>query len=356
MISHSLKCIYIRVHVSCSLTVCIGLACVYKRVHIIYNVTHRHVYDALILFFGVQEYEDLDEILARFIQPMASFARDLITHNVYRAANGGDRKTLEKLLSDERKKNPKRIPYFFSASKKTPGKFLLAYQPGTKPIIEHFSLTPDGYRYRSKVHSSVNALITWFKGHYREPIPRPTPSSQSMPPPQSHRQYHTPQYPIASPMSSTHGSRTGGNTPYTPQWPNATPPPSHYSGHHQASSYSQPTQHQYSGYSGGYQQQQQYRGGTTGAHSYGQHGGNYQGGGGYQGRGSGGGGWAPQQSWVSTQSFSRTPGQTPGQTPAYTPTQTPGSYVGSVTGTPHSRGGHPRHTPSSPLGTPILDE
>ena len=294
----------------------------------------------------------MDEILARFIQPMASFAKDLITHKVYRAASGGDRKTLEKLLADERKKNPKRIPYFFSASQKTPGKFLLAYQPGSKPIIEHFSLTPDGYRYRSKVHSSVNALITWFKGHYREPIPRPAPSSQSMPPPQSHRHYHTPQYPIgSSPMSSTHGgsSRTGGNTPYTPQWPNATPPPSHYSGgHHQPSSYSQYS----SGYnSGGYQQQ--YRSGTTGAHSYG---GNYQGGGGgggYQGRGSG---WAPQQSWVSTQSFSRTPGQTPGQTPAYTPTQTPGSYMGSVTGTPHSRGGHPRHTPSSPLGTPILDE
>ena len=296
-----------------------------------------------------QEYEDLDEILARFIQPMAALARDLITHKVYRAANGADRKTLEKLLSDERKKNPNRIPYFFSTCKKTPGKFALAYQPGIKPIIEYFSLTPDGYRYRNKVHSSANALITWFKGHYRDPIPRPVPSSQSMPPPQIHR--HAPQQPhsaLASP-ASTHGSRAGGNTPYTPQWPTATPPPAHYGGHQ--ASYSQPTQHQYSGYGSGYQQQ--YRGGTTGAPSYGQQGGSYQGT--YQDRG-GGGGWAPQQNWMSTQSFSRTPGQTPGRTPAYTPTQTPGSFTGSLTGTPHSRSGHPRHTPASPMGTPILDE
>lgn len=280
---------------------------------------------------------------------MAALARDIITHKVYRAASGGDRKTLEKLLSDERKKNPKRIPYFFSASKKTPGKFSLAYQPGIKPIIEYFSLTPDGYRYRGKVHSSVNDLIAWFKGHYRDPIPRPVPTSQVMPPPQTSH-YHTPQQhsAVPSPMSSTHGSRAGGNTPYTPQWPTATPPPSNY-GSHQAS-YSQPPQQPY-GYAGGYQQQQ-YRGGTTGAPSYG---GSYQGG--YQDRGGGGGGWAHHQSWVAAQSYSRTPGQTPGRTPAYTPTQTPGSYMGSLTGTPHSaRTSHPRHTPASPLGTPILDE
>lgn len=258
---------------------------------------------------------------------MAALARDLITHKVYRAANGGDRKSLESLLSEERKKNPKRIPYFFSACRKTPGKFCLAYQPGNKPIIEYFSLCPDGYRYRGKIHSTANDLITWFKGHYRDPIPRPTPSSQSMPPPhhahhthrpyhtpqqpvaspltssmhlsQPHRHYHTPQQPVASPMSSI---RTGGNTPYTPQWPTSTPPP-HYGGHH--TSY---PQQQYSGYGGNYQQQ--YRGGTTGAPPY--HGGNYQGG--YQDRGRGGGGWPHQQNWAS------------------------------------------RHTPSSPLGTPIQDE
>lgn len=278
---------------------------------------------------------------------MAALARDVITHKVYRAASGGDRKTLEKLLSNERKKNPKRIPYFFSASKKTPGKFSLAYQPGSKPIVEYFSLTPDGYRYRGKVHSSVNDLITWFKAHYRDPIPRPVPSSQSMPPPHTGHYHTTQQHSAApSPMSSTHGSRAGGNTPYTPQWPTATPPPSNY-GSHQAS-YSQPTQQPYSGYASGYQQQQ-YRGGTTGAPPYG---GSYQGG--YQDRG---GGWAHHQNWVAAQSYSRTPGQTPGRTPAYTPSQTPGSYMGSLTGTPHSaRSSHPRHTPASPLGTPILDE
>ena len=307
----------------------------------------------------LQEYEDLDEILARFIQPMAALARDIITHKVYRAATGADRKTLEKLLSEERKKNPKRIPYFFSACRKTPGKFALAYQPGTKPMIEYFSLSPNGYRYRSKVHSSVNTLITWFKAYYRDPIPRPVPTiTQTMPPPQTSH-YHTTQQQqqqhsaLTSPISSTHGSRAGGNTPYTPQWPTATPPPSHYGGHQAQASFSQPLQQQYGGYTGGYQQ---YRGGSTGTPAYGQHGGSYQGG--FQHRGGGGGGWPVHQNWVPpAQSFSRTPSQTPGRTPAYTPTQTQGSYTGSLTGTPHSsRSSHPRHTPASPLGTPLLDE
>ena len=269
---------------------------------------------------------------------------------MYRAANGADTKTLEKLLGEEKRKNPKRIPYFFSACKKTPGKFTLAYQPGNKPVIEYFSLTPDGYRYRSKVHSSVNALVSWFKSHYRDPIPRPIPTtSQSMGPPQS--QYLTAQQHSGlsspSPMSS-HGSRVG-STPYTPQWPSSTPPPPHYGGHQAQASFSHPPQ-QYGGYAGGYQQYHGGGGGGGGGAHYGQGGGHYQGG--YQHRG----GWGAQPSWTPAQSFSRTPGQTPGRTPAYTPTQTPGSFMGSMTGTPQSSHGHHKHPPSSPIGTPLLDE
>lgn len=284
---------------------------------------------------------------------MAAFARDLLTHKVYRAANGGDKKTLEKLLSDERRKNPKRIPYFFSACKKTPGKFALAYQPGHKPFLEIFSLTPDGYRYRNKVHSSVDALISWFKAHYRDPVPRPIPtisqsttaavSSQGSQYHHHHHHHHIPphQSALASPLSS-HSVQSGGSTPYTPQWPNATPTPTHYGGGSGGQTFSQPSQH-YSGYTtGGYQH---YHGGGGGG-----------GGGAAQYRHEGSGyhqqrGWA-QPAW-SSQPFTRTPGHaTPGRTPAYTPTQTPGSFTSSsLAATPHLK-----RTPGSPLGTPLLDE
>ncbi len=88
----------------------------------------------------------MDEILARFVQPMASFTKDLIVHKSYRKANGGNIDDLKKLLRDEKIKNPKRIPYFFSASKQFPGKFCLAYQPGSRPRIEYVTATPDGFR------------------------------------------------------------------------------------------------------------------------------------------------------------------------------------------------------------------
>lgn len=162
-------------------------------------------------------YEDFDEILARFVQPMAANARDIMSSKCYREANGGERRDLEQLLAEEKQKNPKRIPYFFSASKQSPGRFVIAYQPSTKPKLEFVTLVPEGYRYRGNVHSTVDKLVRWFKEHYRDPIRI--------------------QRPVPTPMSSMQGSslhgtpipvhmQLPGQTPYSPsQWTKATPSP-----------------------------------------------------------------------------------------------------------------------------------
>lgn len=42
-------------------------------------------------FFFLKEFEDLDEITARYIQPMASFARDLLGHKYFQECNGGSK-------------------------------------------------------------------------------------------------------------------------------------------------------------------------------------------------------------------------------------------------------------------------
>lgn len=42
-------------------------------------------------------------------------------------------------------------------------------------VHEYITVTPEGMRYRSKVHRSVNQLFRWFKEHFRDPIPRATP-------------------------------------------------------------------------------------------------------------------------------------------------------------------------------------
>ncbi|XP_046876108.1 transcription elongation factor SPT6 isoform X1 [Hypomesus transpacificus] len=131
------------------------------------------------LWINTEEFEDLDEITARYIQPMAAFARDLLGHKYFHECYGGDRKKMEELLIRSKKEKPTFIPYFVSACKDLPGKFILGYQPRGKPRIEYVTITPDGFRYRSQVFPTVNGLFRWFKDHFQEPIPGVTPSSGS---------------------------------------------------------------------------------------------------------------------------------------------------------------------------------
>uniref|UniRef100_A0A671QEK1 Transcription elongation factor SPT6 n=1 Tax=Sinocyclocheilus anshuiensis TaxID=1608454 RepID=A0A671QEK1_9TELE len=129
------------------------------------------------LWINNEEFEDLDEITARYVQPMAAFARDLLSHKYFHECNGGDRKKMEELLVRTKKEKPTFIPYFVSACRDLPGKFLLGYQPRGKPRIEYVTITPDGFRYRSQMFPTVNGLFRWFKDHYQDPVPGITPTS-----------------------------------------------------------------------------------------------------------------------------------------------------------------------------------
>ncbi|KAM3875493.1 transcription elongation factor SPT6-like [Diretmus argenteus] len=131
------------------------------------------------LWINNEEFEDLDEITARYVQPMAAFARDLLTHKYFQECSGGDRKKMEEVLVKSKKEKPTFIPYYVSACRELPGKFLLGYQPRGKPRIEFVTITPEGFRYRAQIFPTVNGLFRWFKDHYQEPVPGITPSSSS---------------------------------------------------------------------------------------------------------------------------------------------------------------------------------
>ncbi|CAH3024911.1 unnamed protein product [Porites evermanni] len=139
------------------------------------------------LWIDSEEFEDLDEIIARFIQPMASFVREVLNHKNYRAVDGVKAK-LEELLLAEKRKHPQRIPYFMSTTKDFPGKFFLGYLPRVKARVEYVSVTPDGFRYRGRVHATLNGLFRWFKEHFRDPIPG-TPRHRGMPMSESNTPY-----------------------------------------------------------------------------------------------------------------------------------------------------------------------
>lgn len=129
------------------------------------------------LYIGSEEFEDLDEIIARHINPMASYARDLTTFKYYRDTLGGMRDKAEELLKEEKKKNPNKIHYFLCASKSYPGKFMISYLPRNSCKHEYVSVTPEGFRFRQQMFDNVNSLMKWFKEHFKDPLPVQTPGS-----------------------------------------------------------------------------------------------------------------------------------------------------------------------------------
>ena len=124
------------------------------------------------LFIEDEAYEDLDEILARYVHPMAGLAHEIISFKYFIYADGAQKDVLESLLLEEKKKQPNKIHYFLSPSKDLPGKFALAYLPRNKVIIEFITVMPEGIRYRKNLFRSLNQLMRWFKDHFKDQIPQ----------------------------------------------------------------------------------------------------------------------------------------------------------------------------------------
>ncbi|KAF8563474.1 hypothetical protein P879_06561 [Paragonimus westermani] len=123
-----------------------------------------------LLLIGDEEFEDLDEIVARHVQPIVSLVRDIMSYRYYRDSRGGDRALLGSLLQQEKANNPDRIPYFLSSMKERPGYFILAYMPNKTPHFEFFSVRPEGFRFRRLIFSTLDRMVAWFKEHYNDAV------------------------------------------------------------------------------------------------------------------------------------------------------------------------------------------
>ena len=134
------------------------------------------------LWINSEEYEDLDEILAMYINRMSVFLKELRAHKYYRPPSTDNTHSLEILLANEKQSNPSRIPYFISPSVNVPGKFILAYTPKTKTLYDYISFNPRGLKFRGKLYDSLSQLLKWFKDHYVSSIcERDTPASRPSP-------------------------------------------------------------------------------------------------------------------------------------------------------------------------------
>ncbi|XP_034831769.1 transcription elongation factor SPT6 [Maniola hyperantus] len=182
------------------------------------------------LWIQGSEFEDLDEIIARHVTPMAGHARDLISYKYYKPL-GGMRDKAEEILKEEKAKNPNKIHYIISAAKNHPGRFLLSYLPRSRCTHEYVSVTPDGYKFRQRMFDSLASFLKWFKEHFRDPPPSGTPVQRTPALRTPHggmtsSMYHTPA--AHTPAFHTPAHTPGPayiNTPYTPsaQTPYMTP-------------------------------------------------------------------------------------------------------------------------------------
>ncbi|CAG0924647.1 unnamed protein product, partial [Notodromas monacha] len=189
------------------------------------------------LWIGTEEFEDLDEIVARYVAPMAAHARDILSYKYYRDTEGGNRELAEDILREEKRKAPNKIPYILSVVAQahgTPGRFMLSYQPRLKARHEFVSVTPEGFRYRKQSFDSLNAMLKWFKEHHREPVPN-TPGvpsvAQSVRTPGVSRDAirQAAQNIPAHIYSALTKVAQGGQTPHTPHYPHTPHTPyTHY--------------------------------------------------------------------------------------------------------------------------------
>jgi len=120
--------------------------------------------------FGGEEYDDLDEIVGRFIEPIMSKVEDAKTHKKFMR---GTKEEVSKKLLRERDRT-KVTSIRFSLDESHPGYLRLSYvfqnsQSG-KARHELISLLPTGFRFRDETFHSVNRIYDYFK---RNPVQKP---------------------------------------------------------------------------------------------------------------------------------------------------------------------------------------
>lgn len=122
--------------------------------------------DALIVD-KVYVYDDLDEILARHIDPISKHHSSIRTSRYYRDMLPN---AVEQLLLEELQKRPGTIPYFISPHPKHIGYYRINYIARKSPRYEFVKVVPEGFKWRGKISKDWRRLIDDFKQRLRQPF------------------------------------------------------------------------------------------------------------------------------------------------------------------------------------------
>lgn len=120
------------------------------------------------LMISDEEYENLQEIIQRYISPCNRSLKEVISHPKF-SKESSDLDSLRSVLEKEKKEDTTRIPYRFAILEKYPQYVILGYIPKDKMIKEFIKIKPRGYQFHGKYLFPFNSLINWFKNEFKNP-------------------------------------------------------------------------------------------------------------------------------------------------------------------------------------------
>lgn len=111
-----------------------------------------------------ETYEDLDEIVGRYITPINAWLADVYSSEKFKDVDLAEAK---KLCNDAKEAEPQRIPYFLIPYENSAGTLILVYRPGSTVRRALVTVTPEGYKFEGKVFKQFAKVVAYFKANYK---------------------------------------------------------------------------------------------------------------------------------------------------------------------------------------------
>lgn len=144
------------------------------------------------LAIGEESYEDLDEVITRYVEPLVGYLHEMLRYRKYKQ---GTKVEIDDLLSDEKALNPNRNPYYISVAHEHLGAFMFSYIRTVNPHHEYISFSSKGFRIRKHDFDNIDKLVAYFQKHFNDPIPGPPRRAvAAMVPPHSPNSYSAGNY------------------------------------------------------------------------------------------------------------------------------------------------------------------
>ncbi|OMP03733.1 hypothetical protein COLO4_10242 [Corchorus olitorius] len=129
------------------------------------------------LKIGEDTFEDLDEVMDRYVDPLVSHLKAMLSYRKFRR---GTKTEVDELLRIEKAEYPMRIVYCFGISHEHPGTFILTYIRSTNPHHEYIGLYPKGFKFRKRMFEDIDRLVSYFQRHIDDPQHDSAPSIRSV--------------------------------------------------------------------------------------------------------------------------------------------------------------------------------